>query len=69
MWLEENIGFRINQMRTLQASETNAEFIGTACPYCLTMLRDGVKELGKEETLSVYDLSELIEMALCDEKS
>ncbi len=66
MWLEENIGIRINQMRTIQAFETKAKLIGTACPYCLTMLRDGVKELGKEESVSVYDLSELIEMALSD---
>lgn len=66
MWLEENMGLRINQMRTLQAYETKAQLIGTACPYCLTMLSDGVKEIGKEDILSVYDLSELIDMALFD---
>jgi heterodisulfide reductase subunit D len=47
-------------MRTDQAIEVNAEFIGTACPYCLTMLGDGIKEKGKTETMAAYDLSELI---------
>ncbi len=64
MWLEENIGTRINQMRTLEAYGTKAELVGTACPYCLTMLRDGIKEIGKEEVLSVFDIGELVERAL-----
>ena len=37
-----------------------ADLIGTACPYCLTMLFDGIKEKGKEETMAAYDLSELV---------
>ena len=64
MWLEENIGGRINQMRTAQVIQTNAALIGTACPYCLTMLRDGIKETAQEETLSVFDLCELVEKSL-----
>ncbi len=62
--MEEHIGTRINQMRTDHAIETKAEVIGTACPYCLTMLFDGIKEKGKEETMAVYDLSELLEKSL-----
>ncbi len=60
MWMEEHIGTRINQMRTDQAIATKAQFIGTACPYCLTMLFDGIKEKGKSETMAAYDLSELV---------
>jgi Fe-S oxidoreductase len=60
MWMEEHIGTRINQMRTDMAIATKAEFIGTACPYCLTMLFDGIKEKGKTETMAAYDLSELV---------
>ena len=60
MWMEEHIGTRINQMRTDQAIATKAELIGTACPYCLTMLFDGIKEKGKSETMAAYDLSELV---------
>jgi Fe-S oxidoreductase len=60
MWMEEHIGTRINQMRTDQAIEAKAELIGTACPYCLTMLFDGIKEKGKAETMAAYDVSELV---------
>jgi Fe-S oxidoreductase len=64
MWMEEHIGTRINQMRTDQAIATKAEFIGTACPYCLTMLFDGIKEKGKAETMAAYDLSELVDQSM-----
>ncbi len=64
MWMEEHIGTRINQMRTDQAIEAKAELIGTACPYCLTMLFDGIKEKGKAETMAAYDLSELVEQSM-----
>jgi Fe-S oxidoreductase len=47
-------------MRASQVIETKATLIGTACPYCLTMLRDGVKEIGREETIKVFDLCELV---------
>lgn len=60
MWMEEHIGTRINQMRTDHAIATKADVIGTACPYCLTMLFDGIKEKGKSETMATYDLSELV---------
>jgi Fe-S oxidoreductase len=64
MWMEEKIGTRINQMRTDHAIEMKAELIGTACPYCLTMLVDGIKEKGQEETMVAFDLSELVERAI-----
>ncbi len=64
MWMEEHIGTRINQMRTDQAIEVKAEMVGTACPYCLTMLGDGIKEKGKSETMAAYDLSELVDQSI-----
>ena len=64
MWMEEHIGTRINQMRTDQAIEVNAQLVGTACPYCLTMLVDGIKEKGKEETMAACDLSELVNQSI-----
>ena len=60
MWMEEKIGRRINQLRTEQAVQAKAEWVGTACPYCLTMIGDGIKEKGLEESMSSYDLSELV---------
>ena len=63
MWLEEKIGTRINQNRVEEASRTLGEeggVVAVGCPFCLTMLRDGVNELGKEEKLRVVDLAEIV---------
>ncbi|MCY0877490.1 MAG: (Fe-S)-binding protein [Firmicutes bacterium] len=60
MWLEERTGTKINQARTAQALETGAEMIATACPFCLTMMRDGVQALGAEDRVTVKDFSEIL---------
>jgi Fe-S oxidoreductase/nitrate reductase gamma subunit len=64
MWMEETIGTRINHMRVDQAASANAPIVATACPYCLTMFEDGVKEKGMEGKLRIFDLAELLEKAL-----
>jgi len=64
MWMEEKIGTRINQIRTDQVVQTQAELVGTACPYCLTMIGDGIKEKGLDQSLASFDLSELVVRAL-----
>ena len=53
----------INVERTEEALETGAKIIASACPFCLTMLSDGVKAKEKEEEVKVYDLAELIAQA------
>jgi Fe-S oxidoreductase/nitrate reductase gamma subunit len=63
MWMEEKLGVRINQMRVEQAQKTGAGIIATACPYCLTMLSDGIKEREIKD-LQAYDLAELVELSL-----
>lgn len=60
MWLEEKIGKKVNIERTEDALETNPDVISTACPFCMTMLTDGVKEKGKSEEVKVKDFAELI---------
>jgi len=61
---EERIGRRINQMRTEQALQTKATLLGTACPYCLTMLVDGIKDLNQAEKMAAFDLTELVERSM-----
>jgi Fe-S oxidoreductase/nitrate reductase gamma subunit len=60
MWLEEDIGQRINEMRTDQALEKNPDTIATGCPYCLTMLDDGIKAREKQESVKSLDIAEII---------
>lgn len=62
MWMEENVGQRINVARTEQALATQPSVISTGCPYCLTMLSDGTKE--KEAEVQTLDVVEVLERAL-----
>ncbi len=63
MWLEEDAveGYkRINDTRTDQLLETNPDMIVTNCPFCLTMLSDGVKAAEREESTKVFDVAEVL---------
>lgn len=53
----------VNIERTEEALETNANIIAAACPFCMTMMRDGVKNFEKEEEVQVLDIAELIATA------
>jgi Fe-S oxidoreductase len=60
MWLEEQEGRRINELRTEQALETGAQKVITVCPFCLQMFDDGIKTKGAEERFKVMDIAELL---------
>lgn len=51
---------RINVARTEEALDTNAEIIAAACPFCNTMLTDGVKGKDKQLQVKVFDIAELL---------
>ncbi|MGA1407955.1 MAG: heterodisulfide reductase-related iron-sulfur binding cluster [Ilumatobacteraceae bacterium] len=58
MWMEENIGTKVNDERAAEAISTGATRVATACPFCYVMLDDGVKGAGKEEhEVKVADIS------------
>lgn len=59
MWMEEKTGKRVNIERTEEALATKPDVIASACPFCMTMLTDGVK--AKEaKSVEVKDVAELI---------
>ncbi|MBS1621056.1 MAG: (Fe-S)-binding protein [Bacteroidetes bacterium] len=61
MFKEEEKGItRVNYERTREALDTKAGIIAAACPYCNTMMTDGVKNAEKEENVKVMDIAELI---------
>ncbi|MEP7255959.1 MAG: (Fe-S)-binding protein, partial [Ferruginibacter sp.] len=61
MFKEEEKGTtRINFERTNEALETGASVIAAACPFCNTMMTDGVKNSNKEEEVQVMDIAELV---------
>jgi len=61
MFKEEEKGTtRVNLDRTKEALETGAAIIAAACPFCNTMLTDGVKNSSKEEEVKVLDIAEIV---------
>ena len=56
----ENGNKEINIERTEEALELQPEIIAAGCPFCNTMMSDGVKNKEKEATVKVMDIAELI---------
>jgi Fe-S oxidoreductase len=69
MWMEETRGERINQTRVeqLMAARPGGEapqIIASACPFCMTMLEDGVKTTNRDAQVQTYDVLELLDQSL-----
>jgi Fe-S oxidoreductase len=66
MWLEEKLGTRVNQARVEEAAATlgGGGVVAAACPFCITMLKDGAAETGRDESLRVLDVAEIAAAAL-----
>ncbi|MCD6485735.1 MAG: 4Fe-4S dicluster domain-containing protein [Syntrophobacterales bacterium] len=64
MWLHERLGENISNLRAQEIKESNIELVGTACPFCLTMLEDGIGSLEMEKPPKVMDIVEIIAYSL-----
>jgi Fe-S oxidoreductase len=64
MWIEEDPDKRVNLLRMEQALETNPEVLAVSCPFCMTMLSDGVKAKDLEDRVEVLDVAEIVDRAV-----
>ena len=64
MWMEESIGKRINIERSEEIVRQGVASVAVGCPFCLTMIEDGMKALEKEEQIQTLDIAELVEKSL-----
>ena len=64
MWLHENPGKRLNVIRSEEIVEKGVDVVCTACPYCQTMISDGISGLELEEPPEVLDIIEVVERSL-----
>jgi len=60
MWIEEDPDKRVNLLRTQQALETSPEVIAVSCPFCMTMLSDGIKARELEDKVQTLDVMEIV---------
>jgi Fe-S oxidoreductase len=60
MWMEERIGKRINVERVEEALSTGAKTIAVGCPFCFTMLGDGVTGKGADDRVEVVDVASVL---------
>ena len=66
MWMEEEPSKRVNINRAKEVAESGASAVAVGCPFCHTMLSDGLKAVGKDEAIQVMDLAVVVAAALPD---
>lgn len=64
MWMDENIGRRVNIERTDEALALKPDVIAAACPFCITMLGDGVNTRALQGTASAVEVTDIAEVLL-----
>jgi len=64
--MEEQNQDRVSGKRALQLIDTGAKTIASACPYCMTMLTDGIKSKNVEDEIKPFDVAELLERSCGD---
>lgn len=60
MWAEEDQGERVNHFRTDEVLKTGVDTVCTSCPFCTTMLTDGITDKEKGDSVKVKDIAEVI---------
>ncbi len=60
MFMEEVVGDRVNIVRTNELLDTGAQTIAVNCPFCTTMITDGVKAADKADSVRVMDVAEIV---------
>ena len=60
MFMEEVVGDRVNEVRTKELLDTGAETIAVNCPFCTTVIIDGVKAAERVDDVVVKDVAEIV---------
>jgi Fe-S oxidoreductase len=63
MWTEERLGQRLNHLRTDEVIRSGAALAATSCPFCLNMLKDGLKDRERAD-IQVRDVAEIVAESL-----
>jgi Fe-S oxidoreductase len=63
MWMEEDPASRMNEARSKELLMTGAQRIVTACPFCTTMIGDGIAQAGQQQQAQVLDIAEIFALS------
>jgi Fe-S oxidoreductase len=69
MWMEEQNANRVNVKRTLQLIDTGAKTVASGCPFCMTMLTDGLKSQNLESEIRQMDIAEILAESVVFERA
>jgi Fe-S oxidoreductase len=64
MWMEERVGKRVNHQRLEDLQAANPNIVASACPFCITMLRDATRDKHVEGKIQTKDVVELLAESL-----
>lgn len=64
MWMEEEPEKRVNLNRVKEIVDAQVNAVAVACPFCKTMMSDGVKHFDKDEEIEVLDIAEVVAASL-----
>jgi len=67
--MEENVGERINNARVQQVLDVEVECVVSECPFCQTMLTDGLKAKDREEDVKSLDIAEIVHRTMVRKKT
>ena len=64
MWMEEETDKRVNVNRAKEVVDAGVDAVAVGCPFCKTMISDGVKHFDKDEDVEVLDIAEVVARTL-----
>ena len=66
MWVEEETDKRVNVNRAQEIIDAEVDTVAVGCPFCKTMVSDGLKHFDKDEDIAVFDIAEVVAATLAD---
>jgi Fe-S oxidoreductase len=67
MWVEEDKDKRVNVNRSQEIVDAGVDAVAVGCPFCKTMISDGMKHFDKDEDIEVLDIAQVVASTLADQ--
>jgi Fe-S oxidoreductase len=68
MWVEEDKDKRVNVNRSQEIIAAGVDTVAVGCPFCKTMISDGMKHFDKDEEIAVLDIAQVVASTLASKQ-